>query len=886
MNLNMQVIKALLKRDLRLYFSNPTGYVFVTLFIFLSAAAAFWQDRFFMNNLANLDQLNNLFPFLLLFFIPAITMGVWADERRQGTDELLLTLPATDVEIVLGKYLSTLGIYTAALTLSLSHLAVLFWLGSPDLGLMLSNYIGYWLIGACFIAVGMVASLLSPNVTIAFILGGIFCAVFVYVTRLLGVLGETVERTVEPLAVFDHFGDFARGVVSLSGLMYFVSLASVMLYLNTILVGRRHWPQSADGWRMWVHHTVRVVAIVVAVIALNVLFGRATLRLDLTAERLHSLSAETRSIIKELPDDRPVFVQAFLSREVPESYVQMRENLVGFLKEIDAIGGRNVEVIIHDTEAFSDEARDAREKFGILPVDIPAIGARARVSQIFLGVAFTCGAEESVIPFFDRGLPAEYELARGIRVVARTQRRKIGVLNTAVKLFGGFDFNTFQSAPAWPVVDELKKQYDVVQISATEPIQEELDALLVALPSSLPQDEMDNLLAYVEAGNPTMLLVDPLPVINIGLAPSEKSGANQNPFSRGGSPPPKPKGNVDSFMNAVGVRWNSTQVIWDGYNPHPDMANLPPEIVFVGRGNQNPDTFNEQYEASAGLQEMVLLFPGTVTALANSGYTFEPIVKSGRVSGALSYAQYVQRSFFGSQLVVGNQPHFANPSDYPMAARIYGETAAADAATSKKIDVIVVADVDFISDQFFQIRNSGIENLNFDNISFFLNCIDLLAGDNSFVELRKRRVRHRTLATVESRVRAFSEQRAQEQQQAEAEAQTALNEAQRRLNEKVAEVQQRTDLDSQTKQIMARNLQEAENRRFEALKTNINAARDTKIQRSKEDMESQIRAIHSNIKSLAGLGPPIPVFVLGIMVFMRRRKREKEGAAAAHRLKG
>jgi len=889
LKINKQLVESIVRRDLRMYFSNPSGYVFITAFILLSAAAAFWGEQFFQNNLANLDQLNSVFPYLLAFFIPALTMGVWADENKQGTDELLLTLPATDLEIVLGKFLAALGIYSASLILSIIHVVVLFILGSPDLGLMLGNYFGYWLVGAAFIAIGMLASLLTSNATIAFILGALFCTVFTFIGSIGGIFGATMRELVEPLGIVPHFHDFARGVVSFSGLIYFLSITGLFIYLNVLLIGKRHWPVKADGVHMWKHKTAQVVAIAIILISAGTIISRASLRLDVTAEQLHSLSDQTERLLSELPDDRTVFIQAFISRDVPQQYVQTKANLLGFLNEINAEAGSAVEVYIHETEPFTQQARDAREKFGIIPVEIPNPGsATAGSTPVFMGLAFTCGAEERVTPFFDRGIPAEYELMRSIRVVSGATRKKIGVINTEAKMFGGFDFQTMNSSPEWQVVQELKKQYDVVQISAAAPITEEVDGLLVPLPSSMPQEEMDNLQAFIETGVPTLMLVDPLPVINIGLSPSEKSGGNKNPFMQNQGPPPKPKGNIQGMMNDLGVAWNIRQITWDGYNPHPEIANLPPEIVFLGTGNGNKNTFNPETAVTSQLQEVVLLYPGSISKASGPGYNYKPLLNTGLLSGSLQYQQMVQRSFFGTQLNSRGLRHVPNSLEYTIAAHISGQSQV-DAADSlslpKTVNMVVISDLDFISEQFFEIRKRGFENLNFDNVTFFLNAMDFLAGDESFIELRSRRATHRTLTTVGNRMQNYIEQRSVEEEQAESEAQVALTAAQSRLNQRVAEVRQRADLDEQTKNIMARNLQEVENRKFEAQKAQIEAEKQAKIAASKEKMETQIHAIRSMVKVFAVSIPPIPALILGIMIFMRRQKREKEGAAAARRLR-
>jgi ABC-2 type transport system permease protein len=868
------VVQAIFRRNFFSYLGSPTGYVFIIVFIALSSIAAFWVPAFFTNNLADLSTLNELFPLLLILFIPAITMSSWAEERKQGTDELLLTLPATDPEIVVGKYLSVLGIYSVALLFSLTNVLLLWYLGSPDLGVMIGTYLGYWFLGGALISLAMIASQLTSSQTVAFILGALFCAVPVFLNRAGTVVGGKVQDWLEGVGVSASFLDLASGVVSLQAILYFAAFAAVFLYANLMLLARRH----VDKGDQLAHLGTRAFCLMVIGVSLGILTGRfgSHGRVDLTQERLHSLSAQTKTIIDKIDPGRPVYIQAYISPEVPQQYAEQRQTLVSLLKEFEAISGGRIQLRIVDTERYSPEARQAEDQFGIKAATVrESVEGEEDTEGVYLGVAFTCGADSVVIPFFSRGLSVEYELTRSVGTVSGNQRRKVGIANTDAKLFGGLDFQTMSQSPEWEIVGELKRQYDVVQVSVDAPITEKVDCLIVAQVSSLTQPQMNNLMAYIRQGGPSLLFDDPFPQFNPRLAPGEPKSSGRQPMMGMMPPPPsEPKGDVAKFYSELGFQFPTETLIWDTYNPHPKFRMAPREILFIDH-----DRFSQSDPITSGLQEMVILNGGEVRAQGAMPLTFTPLLMTTPDSGGIFKNQLFQNNFFGLQRV---EPRYGLPRGQPatLAAHIKGAIPAPAPAPGQppagppaNVNVVFVADLDCISNLFFQLRAEGAESaggLTLDNITFVLNCVDVLAGDESYVELRKRRPKHRTLERFESLTKGHNQKMLDETKEAEEKAEKELDAARAHLTAKVDDVRKRTDMDERRKEMEIRNLEEVENKRLAVTQREIEEKKKSTIERSRGTKKQGENTIKRSIRVISFLLAPVPAVLIGLYVFARR----------------
>ncbi len=233
------------KREFAAYFATPLASVFLTIFVALTGAFAFYIGNFFERGQANLDAFFAYHPFLYLLLVPAVAMRLWAEERKSGTIELLMTLPITPWEAILGKFFAAWAFVGLALLLTVPIWITVNVLGDPDNGVILTSYIGSFLMAGAFLAVGSCISATTKNQVIAFILAATACFLLVMsgaelVQNSLKVwMPSFVSSAVSSLSFLSHFEQITRGVVDFSSVVFFLSLIAFALFANAIVVDQK-----------------------------------------------------------------------------------------------------------------------------------------------------------------------------------------------------------------------------------------------------------------------------------------------------------------------------------------------------------------------------------------------------------------------------------------------------------------------------------------------------------------------------------------------------------------------------------------------------------------------------------------------------------------------
>ncbi|KPK78491.1 MAG: hypothetical protein AMS25_14980, partial [Gemmatimonas sp. SM23_52] len=378
----MRNLWTIVRKELRNYFDHPTAYILLVVFLVINFF--FYFRSAFLLAEASVRPLFDLLPWILLFFIPAATMGALAEERRHGTLEVTLSHPIREHQFMLGKYFGNLLFIAIALAGTLLVPILLLLGGMPDFGVIVAQYIGSLLLAAGMAAVGIAASALTRNQITAFIVGTAVIFLFILTgTELVQIgLPGWLAGPVGQLAILTHFTNVARGVIDLRDVVYFVAFAAAFLALGYWLLLR---DRLSHGSRLYRNLRLGTATIVAIAVVANLFGSHIPGRLDLTAEKLYTLSPGTRAILGDLDD--VVTISLFVSRELPVQVQPLERDVRDVLRDFERYGRGNIQIVRKHPDQ-SDEVRRESQQLGITPVQFNVVRREElQLKQGWLGLA-------------------------------------------------------------------------------------------------------------------------------------------------------------------------------------------------------------------------------------------------------------------------------------------------------------------------------------------------------------------------------------------------------------------------------------------------------------------------------------------------------------------
>lgn len=369
---------AIFKKEINQFFSSITGYIAIILFLVANALFLFvFPDSSILDyGYASLEKLFDLAPWIFLLLIPAVTMRTLSEEFKSGTMELLATKPVSGWQIITGKYLACLLLILFALIPTLVYYYTVCQLsaagGAPDNGGITGSYIGLFLLGAVFTAIGVWASSLTNNAVVAFLAAVFTCFVFYNgfdaASKLPGLEGGA-DYYLQMIGISYHYDSISRGVVDSRDIIYFGSVIILFLTLARLSLNRSDRTASRRK------HIVPLLPVILILLLVNVLAFYAHFRLDLTAEKRFTLSPSTKKLLHQL--EGPVRIRVFLKGKFPAGFRHLATATRDLLEEFREYGGKNIRVeFVNPLAGLSDtmqlKVKDSLAAMGIVPYNVKA----------------------------------------------------------------------------------------------------------------------------------------------------------------------------------------------------------------------------------------------------------------------------------------------------------------------------------------------------------------------------------------------------------------------------------------------------------------------------------------------------------------------------------
>ena len=400
--MRIDVAARIARKELALFFSSPIAYLFLAAFLGVTLFVFFWGEAFFARNISDVRPMFEWLPVLLIFLASALTMRMWSDEQRSGTLELVVTVPASSAEFVLGKFAACWALVCVALLLTLPLPLTVALLGDLDWGPVFAGYLAAALLGAAYLGIGLFASAKTDNQIVALILAAFGCGAFYLVGSppLVELFSNQAAGVLRALGAGSRFESITRGVLDLRDLYFYVSVLAVFLALNVHAVDAQGWAADGDAKRHMDRRIVLGLAAANFLVANLWLAGVGFLRWDTTEGDQYSISDATKGYLRQLRE--PLLLRGYFSAKTHPLLAPLTPQLENLLREYEVAGGAGVRLELVDPAEDPQKEDEANTKYGIRPVPFQVADRyQASLVNSYFDVLVQYGDEYEVLGFRD-----------------------------------------------------------------------------------------------------------------------------------------------------------------------------------------------------------------------------------------------------------------------------------------------------------------------------------------------------------------------------------------------------------------------------------------------------------------------------------------------------